>query len=196
MSTTRYLVICAGSALLATGIAGCDTGNQPQEPGSPATEDSASENLAMYEPDDTTGGQSDPATKDPMTDDPMAEDPMADDPMMGENRTQDTGSTGDLATMSSDEIVGKAVVSRDGEEIGDVDEIVVDPTSQQKFAVVDVGGFLGVGQKSIVIGLDELEMSSSDDRLQSDLTRETLQTKTEYSPGDYQPATGSEQETQ
>lgn len=187
MSIKGYFATCAGSALLAMSmLAGCDAGNQ-QDPGAPATEDEAGDNLAMYEPDDTAGDQTGTAD-DPAT----ASDPgMGDDPMMGADRTQQPGvaGAGSVENMSTDEIVGKAVVSRTGEEIGNVDEIVTDPTSNQKFAVVDVGGFLGVGQKSIVIALDELQMSSGDDRIQSDLTREELQTKTEYSPGDYESVT-------
>jgi sporulation protein YlmC with PRC-barrel domain len=174
-------------------LAGCDAGNQ-QDPGAPATEDS--DNLAMYEPDDTAGEQTG-TTDDPTTATEPTDPMTTDDPSMGADRSQSgqtgTGTSGgSLDTMSTDEIVGKPIVSRDGEEIGSVDEVVSDPTSQQKFAVVDVGGFLGVGQKSIVIPFDELQMSG-DDRIQSDLTRETLQTKTEYSPGDYESVTGSDQ---
>lgn len=186
-------------ALLALGmLAGCDTGNQQQNPGSTATEDEAGDNLAMYEPDDTAGDQTG-TTSDPYGETGTASDPStasdpgtADDPMMGADRSRSGMAGGSLENMTADEIVGKAVVSRDGEEIGDVDDIVTDPTSGQAFAVVDVGGFLGVGQKSIVIGLDELEMSTGDDRIQSELTREELQTKTEYAPGDYESMTGTE----
>ena len=195
MSSKGYLAIWAGSALLA--LAACDAGNQQQDPGTPATQDPSSDNMAMYEPDDSgsqTGTTDDPLT----TDDPYAgTDPSmtSDDPLMGSDRSQDrggmSGSQGQsLDTMSPDEIVGKAVVSAEGEEIGDVQEVVQDPASGDQFAVVDVGGFLGVGQKSIVIGFDELKVSG-DDRLESDLTRETLQTETEYSPGDYEPVSGS-----
>jgi hypothetical protein len=189
------------SALLAMGVlAGCDTGNQQQEPGSPATEDQAGDDLAMYEPDDTagdrTGSADDPTgtASDPST----ASDPgTADDPMMGADRSQQTGQPGmtpggTLENMNADEIVGKSVVSQNGEEIGDVEDVVTDPTSGQKYAVVDVGGFLGVGQKSVVIGLNELKMSAADDRIQSELTREELQTQTEYSPDKYESMTGGE----
>jgi sporulation protein YlmC with PRC-barrel domain len=198
MSSKGYMAIWAGSVLLATGVlAGCDAGNQQQDPGSPATEESGSDNMAMYEPDDSTGSQTG-TTDDPTTaDDPYSTtDPSttSDDPLMGSDRSSQSqsGMAGEqsLETMSADQIVGKPIVSREGEEIGDVQEVVTDPTSGQKFAVVDVGGFLGVGQKSIVIAFDELQMSG-EDRLQSDLTRETLQTKTEYSPGDYEPVSGS-----
>lgn len=198
MSTKGYFAICAGSALLAMGaLAGCDTGNQ-QDPGTPATEDQAGDNLAMYEPDDRAGDQTGTTADDPATasDPAMGDDPMTrDDPMMGADRTEPGMTGGSLESMGTDRIVGKAIVSREGEEIGNVDEVVTDPTSNQKFAVVDVGGFLGVGQKSIVIALDELQMASGEDRIQSDLTREELQTRTEYSPGDYESTTGMDEDT-
>lgn len=195
MSSKGYFATWAGSALLALGmLVGCDTGQQ--DPGAPATEGQGGDNLAMYEPDDTAGDRTPGDQTGTTADDPAtATDPgMGDDPMMGAERTQPgTRGGGSLANMSTDQIVGKPIVSRNGEEIGNVDEVVTDPTSNQKFAVVDVGGFLGVGQKSIVIALDELQMSSGDDRIQSDLTRQELQSKTEYSPGDYEPVTGSGQ---
>lgn len=190
MSSKGYLAIWAGSALLA--LAGCDAGNQQQDPGAPATEDESADNMAMYEPDDTAA---DPAADPPPTtaDNPDMSDP-AEDPMLGSDRSQTQGAQGSMSSgqslesMSPDQIVGKTVVSAEGEEIGEVQEIVQDPATSQKFAVVDVGGFLGVGQKSVTIGLDELQMSQSgQDQLESDLTRETLETKTEYTPGEYEP---------
>lgn len=201
-----HIATWAGSALLAMGmLAGCDAGQQ--EPGTPATEDETGDNLAMYEPDDTAGEQTGTTTDRPST---ATEPGMGgEEPMMGAERTQPQqqpgqeqqpgmgmAAGGSLENMSTDEIVGKSVVSRNGEEIGNVDDVVTDPTSGQKFAVVDVGGFLGVGQKSIVIELAELQMASGEDRIQSDLTREELQTKTEYSPGDYESVPSSEDMTQ
>ena len=89
MSSKGYLAIWAGSALLA--LAGCDAGNQQQQdPGSPATEDQASDNMAMYEPDDSAG-QTDPTTADDpySTTDPSADPSTAgDDPMMGAEESQ------------------------------------------------------------------------------------------------------------
>jgi hypothetical protein len=193
MSSKGYLAIWAGSALLA--LAGCDAGNQQQDPGAPATEDESSDNMAMYEPDDSTGGETGTAEDPTTADDPYSTtDPSmsSDDPLMGSDRSQQ-GESGmssgqSLESMSPDQIVGKTVVSAEGEEIGEVQEIVQDPATSEKFAVVDVGGFLGVGQKSVTIGLNELQMSQGgEDRLESDLTRQTLETKTEYTPGEYEP---------
>lgn len=194
MRTKNHLVIWAGSALLATGaVVGCGPGD-PQDPGTPpATEDPAADNMAMYEPEETGDERS--TAEDRSTADDRS---MTDDRTMAEDRSYASPQTGEatdsLASMSTEEIVGKAIVSRDGEEIGDVDEVVVDGTTGQKFAVVDVGGFLGVGEKSIVVALDELQ-AADDDRIQSDLTRETLQTQTEYDPG-YFEKTAEEPSTQ
>ncbi|HLT91108.1 MAG TPA: PRC-barrel domain-containing protein [Woeseiaceae bacterium] len=197
MSSKGYLAIWAGCAFLALGmLGGCDTGQQ-QEPGSPATGDESGDDLAMYDPDDRAGDQTG-GTRDPYAEQqqPSTSEPStAEDPMMGAERSQQPGMGGagaSLESMSADQLVGKPIVSQEGEEIGDIQEIVTDPTSNQKFAVVDVGGFLGVGQKSVVIGLDELRMASGQDRIESDLTRQEVQTMTEYSPGDYEPVTGGE----
>ena len=187
MSSKGYLAIWAGSALLA--LAGCDAGNQ--DPGTPATEDESADNMAMYEPDDSAA---DPAADPPLTtaDNPDMSDP-AEDPMLGADRSQTQSGQGmssgqSLESMSPDQIVGMTVVSAEGEEIGEVQEIVQEPATSQKFAVVDVGGFLGVGQKSVAIAFDELQVSQGgQEQLDSDLTRQTLETKTEYTPGEYEP---------
>ena len=204
MSSKGYLAIWAGSALLA--LAGCDAGNQQQDPGAPATEDPSSDNMAMYEPDDSAGSETGMADDPTTADDPYSTtDPSmtSDDPLMGSDRSQQgqQGQTGmssgqSLESMSPDQIVGKTVVSAEGEEIGEVQEIVQDPATSEKFAVVDVGGFLGVGQKSVTIALNELQTSQGgEDRLESDLTRQTLETKTEYTPGEYEPVESSGQQT-
>lgn len=198
MTSKGRMAIWAGSALLAWGmLAGCDTGNQnQQEPAAPASESDSGDNMAMYEPGDKANDQAGNAEDtygSPSTANPPGATGQADSGTgAGQTPGMGAGAGASLESMAADQIVGKTIVSRQGEEIGEVNDVVTDPTSGQKFAVVDVGGFLGVGQKSIVIGLDELQMSTTGggDRLQSDLTREELQTKTEYAPEDYKSLTG------
>jgi hypothetical protein len=89
-----------------------------------------------------------------------------------------------LDTLGPDEIVGKKVVSQQGEEIGEIEDVVVDTSSQTKLAVIDVGGFLGIGEKSVAVSFDQLELSD-DGRVRSDLTRETLESQPEYDPAQF-----------
>ena len=186
MDNRSYLAILAGG-VLAVGMAGCDAGD-PADPGTPEPESSA-----MYDSADET----DPAT-DPATD--SASDPMTDSQMGAEDRIQqaqeEAGQAQDsmtdmgdsaldsLDTIGTEEVVGKTVVSQQGEEIGEVKEIVLDNDSQQHLAVLDVGGFLGIGEKSVAVAFEELQLSA-DGRIQSNLTRESLQSQPEYDATQY-----------
>ena len=186
MDNRSYLAILAGG-VLAVGMAGCDAGD-PADPGTPEPESSA-----MYDSADET----DPAT-DPATD--SASDPMTDSQMGAEDRIQqaqeEAGQAQDsmtdmgdsaldsLDTIGTEEVVGKTVVSQQGEEIGEVKEIVLDNDSQQHLAVLDVGGFLGIGEKSVAVAFEELQLSE-DGRIQSNLTRESLQSQPEYDATQY-----------
>ena len=184
MNNRSYLAILAGSALLTAGLAGCDAGDQP-DPGTPEPESSA-----MYGEDTDTA--TDDTTTDTMADRQMeAEDRMQQaqqdteqDRSFASPQTETGGPAGSLETLGSEEIVGKTVVSQQGEEIGEIEDVVMDEASQQQLAVVDVGGFLGVGEKSVAVSFDQLQLSD-DGRIRSDLTRETLQSQPEYDPAQY-----------
>jgi sporulation protein YlmC with PRC-barrel domain len=183
MDNRSYLAILASGALFAGSMAGCDAGD-PNDPGTPEPESSA-----MYDTEDT-----DRAT-DTMADPQMqAEDSMRQSEQLAQQQAEqqpDRSSAypGDSAAdsldaLGTDEIVGKKVVSQQGEEIGEIEDVVVDTSSQLKLAVIDVGGFLGIGEKSVAVGFDQLQLSD-DGRIRSDLTRETLETQPEYDPAQF-----------
>lgn len=55
-------------------------------------------------------------------------------------------------------IIGTNVVNPEGEPLGDVKEIVIDPrTGRVAYAVVSFGGFLGLGKKLFAIPFSALE---------------------------------------
>lgn len=57
---------------------------------------------------------------------------------------------------------GSTVVNARGEEIGSVRDIVISRTDRTPYAVVDVGGWLGIGGTQIAVPLQELEIRSED----------------------------------
>lgn len=183
MDNRSYLAILASGALFAGSMAGCDAGD-PNDPGTPEPESSA-----MYDTE-----ESDRAT-DTMADRQMqAEDRMQQNQQLAQQRAgqqPDPSMAGpgesavdSLDTLGTDEIVGKKVVSHQGEEIGEIEDVVVDTSSELKLAVIDVGGFLGIGEKSVAVGFDQLQLSD-DGRVRSDLTRESLETQPEYDPAQF-----------
>jgi hypothetical protein len=64
------------------------------------------------------------------------------------------------------------LVTPAGDEIGEVGEVLVDESGQPAAITAEIGGFLGVGQKTVVIGLDRLQLK--DDELATTLTKEEL----------------------
>jgi hypothetical protein len=55
-------------------------------------------------------------------------------------------------------VVGSAVVNEAGENIGTIDDLIVTPSDRIPFAVLSVGGFLGVGTKYVVVPASALEV--------------------------------------
>jgi sporulation protein YlmC with PRC-barrel domain len=182
MTNRSYFAILAGSALFTAGLAGCDAGDQ-RDPGTPEPESSV-----MYDDDrDTT--RTDPMAERQMEAEDRVQQAQRDaqrqqDRSFADPQMESESALDSLETLGAEEIVGKTVVNQQGEEIGEVDDVVIDQASQQHLAVVDVGGFLGLGEKSVAVSFDQLHLAD-DGRIRSDLTRETLESQPEYDPAHY-----------
>jgi sporulation protein YlmC with PRC-barrel domain len=62
-------------------------------------------------------------------------------------------------------IIGASVKNAQGESLGKIDELVIDPKDARiKAAVVSVGGILGIGAKSVAIPWDKVTMGSETDK--------------------------------
>jgi len=55
-------------------------------------------------------------------------------------------------------ILGKKIVNDKGNKIGKVEDIIVAPDTSLSYAVVDVGGFLGMGKHRIAIPVKYFQM--------------------------------------
>jgi hypothetical protein len=54
--------------------------------------------------------------------------------------------------LAASEIDGATVINFQNQEIGDIDELLVEPeTGQVRFAIVSVGGFLGLGSTKVAV---------------------------------------------
>jgi sporulation protein YlmC with PRC-barrel domain len=51
----------------------------------------------------------------------------------------------------SSKVVGSEVMDEAGTKIGTVDDLIVTPANQVPFIILSVGGFLGVGEKHVVV---------------------------------------------
>lgn len=102
-------------------------------------------------------------------------------------------SSGDISKMSPDQLMGMTVTTEDGEELGTIEQVGYSTASQEQVATINVGGFLGVGEKIIAVPLSELQMGS-DDSLTTSMSREEIQSEPEFDPSDLGAAEQEEQQ--
>ena len=118
----------------------------------------------------------------------MSEDAqMADDDQMTHERhavfTDDHQMLGG-ADRTADRLLGADVYDAEGENIGNVDDLVVGGDDAIQGVLVDVGGFLGIGAHTVMLSIDDAQIgwSDADDevRVQVPMTREQLEEMPEY----------------
>lgn len=83
-------------------------------------------------------------------------------------------------------VLGRDVRSKTGENMGRVVEVIVDrATGQARAAIIDFGGFLGVGSRKIAVAWDALQFTTgqNSDRITLDLTRDQVKDAPDYKEG-------------
>jgi PRC-barrel domain len=79
----------------------------------------------------------------------------------------------------SSKIVGSPVVNDANEKIGEVDDLLVEPSDKVLFAVLSVGGFLGMGERLVVVPFSSLQISGKKVMLPGG-TKDTLNALPEF----------------
>ena len=78
--------------------------------------------------------------------------------------------------LPSTELEDMNLLSDTGEEIGEIEKVLVDENGQPAAVTAEIGGYLGVGQKIVVIGLDRLQLRGDDEPdLATTYTKKELQ---------------------
>lgn len=88
--------------------------------------------------------------------------------------------------MEASDLIGTSLRTSGDEEVGEIGDLVIDQDGKVVAVVVSVGGFLGMGEKDVAIGWNELKMASDpDDRdLRIDMTRDDLQSAPSFETQD------------
>jgi PRC-barrel domain len=80
--------------------------------------------------------------------------------------------------VSVDDLEDMDLYGPGGEEIGEVEEVLADGSGQPIAVAAEVGGYLGVGERDVTIGLDQLRLEG--EHLVSSMTREQLEALPEW----------------
>ena len=87
-----------------------------------------------------------------------------------------------LGSKQAEGILGKEVRSSADENMGRIIDVIVDRTGQVRAAVIDFGGFLGVGSRKIAVDWGVLNFTPTEKRdvVTIELTRDQVKTAPEY----------------
>lgn len=82
--------------------------------------------------------------------------------------------------LKASEVIGYTVKDREGQELGEIAELVIDPQSGRiAYAALSTGGFLGMGDKLFAVPWESMKLMPEEQSFTLNIARETL----ERSPG-------------
>ena len=133
-----------------------------------------------------TAMATDPANTNAATDttamatDPAATTADADATAMAE--TNAAGEMVDLTTFTEADLIGKRVYGMNNEDVGEVSAVSMNADGKIEGAIVDVGGFLGMAEKPVVLTSDQLKMvkDGDDSKFIVNATQEQLEAMEVY----------------
>lgn len=98
--------------------------------------------------------------------------------------TRDGYRTAEAAEITADKLEGARVYGPNDEDVGEVNRLVLDNNGQVERVVLDIGGFLGMGEREIAVTPDELNIVRTDDgndfRVYVDSNEANLKAQPEY----------------
>ncbi|QFT94945.1 hypothetical protein FIU86_19000 [Roseovarius sp. THAF9] len=122
-------------------------------------------------------------TAEEMTDGDMAADTEADTEMGADEGNEVTSTEGGMSSafdgMLVGDILGQNVTTQAGEDVGEIDYVVRQGESLS--AVIGIGGFLGLGEYTVAIPLEEFSMAPEGEGMMlSSWTEEELKSQPEF----------------
>lgn len=90
--------------------------------------------------------------------------------------------------ISTKDFIGTNVYGADDAKVGEIGDVVMTGDKKVDAVIVDVGGFLGMGEKQVAIGLEKLKFMSDKDGnryLYTNFTKAQLEAQTAYDKGTY-----------
>jgi sporulation protein YlmC with PRC-barrel domain len=85
----------------------------------------------------------------------------------------------DLTGLTTEQLIGARVHGPNDEEVGEISEVVLDADGALGQVIIDVGGFLGIGQKPVAIEMNSVQILQATDgetlRVYVPMTQEELE---------------------
>jgi sporulation protein YlmC with PRC-barrel domain len=82
--------------------------------------------------------------------------------------------------MRADQLIGMTVFNAEGEKVGTVHDILLDPEGKATGVVLSVGGVLGVGAKSVGLTWKEIDVRPAEQQVQISYTKDQLEAAPDF----------------
>lgn len=84
--------------------------------------------------------------------------------------------------VKASDLIGAEVATTADENLGSVVDLIIDENGQVVAVAVSVGGFLGLGERDVAIGWDDVTRSGDSDevKLRANVTRDSVRDAPEY----------------
>lgn len=161
-----------------------------EKPAADATTTAA--DTTAEKPADTTTAMDNAATETDQTTTSSTTTDSATQAMTAENRTKLTRpevtregyQAAEATELTADKLTGARVYGPKDEDVGEINRIILNDQGQVDRVVLDVGGFLGVGERQIAVTMDELNIvknaKGDDFRVYIDADQANLKAQPEF----------------
>ena len=122
--------------------------------------------------------------------DNMSADPAADSNTMGQSAPM-----ANTAAINPGDYTGKEIVTAKGDSVGKIDKLVTSNSDHAVYAVVGVGGFLGIGEKDAAIPINKLQLQGNKWQLASGITKDSLKQGMKYEKSEFSAFEATDQST-
>jgi sporulation protein YlmC with PRC-barrel domain len=93
-----------------------------------------------------------------------------------------------VGDIRSEDLVGTTVYGADDVKVGEIGDVALTADKKVDAVIVDVGGFLGIGEKEVAVGMDNLKFMADKDGkkyLYTSFTKDQLEKQAAYDKGSY-----------
>ncbi|KZY06155.1 MULTISPECIES: PRC-barrel domain-containing protein [unclassified Sulfitobacter] len=144
------------------------------------TEEMAAEVEAEVEADTTVGGTAATGGATLTTD---MDRPLLTRPLVERDGYQEVDAAM-VRQMTADDLENARIYGVNDEDIGEIEELLVNDNGEIDRVLIDVGGFLGMGERRVAVSFEELQVlrnaEGNDVRIYIDSTEEALESLPEY----------------
>ena len=81
--------------------------------------------------------------------------------------------------LRASDLLGMDVINQSGDELGEIDDLTVSPDGSIQ-AVLALGGFLGMGEKMVILGFDSMQFDDEREHLVVNMTEEQLESMEDF----------------